>query len=69
MIHATAIVDPKAKIAKGVEIGPFSIIGPEVEIAEGTWVGPHVVINGKTKIGQHNKIFQFASIGEAMNPL
>ena len=65
MIHATAIVDPKAKIAKGVEIGPFSIIGPEVEIAEGTWVGPHVVINGKTKIGQHNKIFQFASIGEA----
>jgi UDP-N-acetylglucosamine acyltransferase len=65
VIHPTALVDPNAKIAEGVEIGPFSVIGPEVEIGEGTWVGPHVVINGATKIGRFNKIFQFASVGEA----
>jgi UDP-N-acetylglucosamine acyltransferase len=65
VIDTTAIIDPTAKIAAGVHIGPFSVIGPHVEIGEGTWIGPHVVINGPTKIGRDNKIFQFASIGEA----
>jgi UDP-N-acetylglucosamine acyltransferase len=64
MIHPQAIVDPSAKIADGVSIGPFSVIGADVEIGAGTWVGPHVVINGPTKIGKDNRIFQFASVGE-----
>lgn len=64
MIHQTAIIDPTAKIADDVEIGPYSIIGADVEIDSGTWIGPHVVINGPTKIGKENRIFQFASIGE-----
>jgi UDP-N-acetylglucosamine acyltransferase len=65
VIHPQAIVDPKANIAPGVSIGAFSIIGADVIIEEGTWVGPHVVINGPTTIGKNNKIYQFASIGEA----
>ncbi len=69
MIHQTAIIDPSAKIADGVEIGPYSIIGANVEIDAGTWIGPHVVINGPTKIGKENKIYQFASIGEAPQDL
>ena len=69
MIHQTAIIDPSAKIADDVEIGPYSIIGAGVEIDTGTWVGPHVVINGPTKIGKENKIFQFASIGEVPQDL
>lgn len=64
MIHPTAIIDPKAKLATNVSVGPYSIIGADVEIGAGTTIGPHVVINGPTKIGQHNRIFQFASIGE-----
>lgn len=64
MIHKTAVIDPSAKIADGVEIGPWTYIGPNVEIQEGTWVGPHVVIKGPTRIGRDNKIFQFASVGE-----
>jgi UDP-N-acetylglucosamine acyltransferase len=64
-IHPSAIVDPKARIAAGVEIGPFSIVGPDVEIGANTVVGPHVVIDGHTKIGADNKIFQFCSIGGA----
>ena len=36
MIHPTAIVDPKAELASGVEIGPYSIIGPGVRIGSGT---------------------------------
>lgn len=64
MIDQTAIIDPSAKIANNVNVGPYTIIGPDVEIGEGTWIGPHVVINGPTRIGRDNKIFQFSSIGE-----
>jgi len=63
-IHPTAIVDPAARLAEDVEVGPYSIIGPHVEIGSGTWIGPHVVINGHTRIGQNNRIFQFCSLGE-----
>ena len=64
-IHELAIIDPTAKIGDNVQIGPYTIIGPDVEIGEGTWIGPHAVIQGPTRIGKENKIFQFASIGEA----
>ncbi len=64
-IHPTAVVDPQAELGAGVSIGPYSVIGPGVEIGDGTWVGPHVVINGPTRIGRDNRIFQFASLGDA----
>ncbi len=64
MIDVQAYIDPKAKIAPNVTIGPWTWIGPDVEIDEGTTVGAHVVIKGPTKIGKDNRIFQFASIGD-----
>ena len=64
MIHETAIIDPSAKIAKDVTIGPYSIVGPEVEIGNGCHIASHVVIQGPTKLGQNNQIYQFSSIGE-----
>lgn len=64
MIHPQAIIDPSAKIADDVSIGPFTVIGANVEIDSGTTVASHVVINGPTKIGKDNRIFQFASVGE-----
>jgi len=64
MIHPQAIVDPSAKIADDVAVGPFTVIGADVEIGAGTTVASHVVINGPTKIGRDNRIFQFASVGE-----
>jgi UDP-N-acetylglucosamine acyltransferase len=62
-VHPSAIVDPKAKLARGVQVGPYTIVGPHVEIGEDTWVGPHVVIDGHTRIGRRNRIFQFCSLG------
>jgi len=64
-IHPTAIVAPGAKLADGVEIGPYTIIGEHVEIGSGTTVGAHAVITGHTRIGERNKIFHFVSLGEA----
>jgi len=60
-----AVIDPSVRISGNVTIGPYAVIGADVEIGKGTWVGPHVVIQGPTKIGQDNKIYQFASIGDA----
>lgn len=65
MIDSRAVISPQADIAPDVEVGPFSVIGRGVTIGAGTWIGPHVVINGPTRIGTGNKIFQFASLGDA----
>ena len=65
MIDSRAVISPRAQIADDVEIGPFTVIGPDVIIGKGTWIGPHAVINGPTKIGEGNRIYQFASVGDA----
>jgi UDP-N-acetylglucosamine acyltransferase len=65
MIDPRAVIDARAEIAAGVEIGPFAIIGPDVSIAAGCRIGPHAVIRGPTKLGENNQVFQFASIGDA----
>lgn len=64
VIHATAIVSDKARIAADVSIGAYSVIGDDVEIDSGTTIDSHVVINGPTTIGKDNHIYQFASIGD-----
>ena len=63
MIHPSAIVHPRAKLAAGVSVGPYSIIGEHVEIGEGTTVGAHVVIEGRTRIGRDNRIFAHSALG------
>jgi UDP-N-acetylglucosamine acyltransferase len=65
VIHSQAIVHPQARLGANVQVGAFSVIGADVEIGDDTWIGPHVVINGPTRIGAGNKIYQFASLGEA----
>ena len=64
MIHPSSIVDPTAKIAESVEIGPFCLIGPDVEIGEDTKIESHVILKGPTKIGERNHIFQFSTLGD-----
>lgn len=65
MIDPRAVIDSAAELAADVNVGPFAVIGPDVFIESGTWVGPHAVINGPTRIGRDNRIYQFASIGDA----
>lgn len=64
MIHATAIIADKARIASDVTVGPYVVIGNDVEIGSGCKIDSHVVINGPTTIGKDNRIYQFASIGD-----
>lgn len=62
-IHATAIVEPGARIGANVSIGPYSVIGPEVELGDGVRVFSHVVISGRTRIGPNCEIYPFAVLG------
>ena len=64
MIDKTAIVDPKAKLDKNVQVGPYSVIGPNVVIGENTVIQSHVNISGNVKIGKGNKIYPFVSIND-----
>ena len=64
-IHPTALIDPAARFASDVTVGPYSIIGPHVVVGEGTTIGSHAVITGHTRIGRNNTIFHFVSLGEA----
>ncbi len=65
MIDARAVVDPGAEIGEDVEIGPFAVVGPGVRIGAGSWIGPHAVVKGPTILGRDTRVFQFASIGDA----
>ena len=63
-IHATAVVDPSAKLGTRVEIGPFCLIGPDVELGDGVVVHSHAVITGRTMLGADCRVYPFASIGQ-----
>ncbi len=62
-IAATAVVDPRAKLASGVRIGHFTVVGPGVSIGRNTTVENHVTLCGNTTIGENNRIFPGAVIG------
>jgi len=62
-IHATAIVDPAAKVGKNVAIGPYSVVGPEVILDDGVTLLSHVVIVGHTSVGANTLVFPYASVG------
>jgi len=63
MIHATAIIDPKAELDSNVNVGPYAIIEKNVVIGSGTTVGSHVVIQPYVTIEPGCRIFQYAAIG------
>jgi UDP-N-acetylglucosamine acyltransferase len=61
--HPTAVIDPGARLAAGVRVGPYAVIGAEVEVGEETEIGAHAVLEGPMRIGRRNRIFPFASLG------
>ena len=64
MHHPTALIDPKAKLDEGVDVGPYSVIGPQVSIGSGSVIESHVIVRGPTKLGKNNHVFQFSTVGD-----
>ncbi|MGE9290623.1 MAG: acyl-ACP--UDP-N-acetylglucosamine O-acyltransferase [Puniceicoccales bacterium] len=69
MIHPTAIVDERAALGEGVEIGPFCVVEGAVQIGDRTKLAPHAVIRGNTRIGADCTIDSFSVLGGDPNYL
>ncbi len=62
-IHSTAVVDPEAKLADDVEIGPYCIVGPHVEMGPGCRLISQCNVVGYTIMGKNNIVHPFANVG------
>lgn len=62
-VAPSAVIHPNTRLAPSVTVGPFAVIGEGVELGDGCEVMSHAVLGGPTRIGSHNRIFPFASIG------
>lgn len=54
--HATALVDPSARIAEGASIGPGAVVGPRVEIGRACRIGANAVIEAGVVIGEESEV-------------
>ncbi|MBP3536160.1 MAG: acyl-ACP--UDP-N-acetylglucosamine O-acyltransferase [Muribaculaceae bacterium] len=61
-IHQFSSVNPDAKIASDVVIGPFTTIDANVEIGEGCRIGSNVTILSGARIGKNVTVFPGAVI-------
>lgn len=80
MIHSTAIVDPSAKIAHNVEIGPFSIVHPNVVLGSGCKIGAYcelgiesalsdgspLIVEENSLIRSHSVFYESSYFGEGL---
>jgi UDP-N-acetylglucosamine acyltransferase len=68
-IHPSAIVDPRARIHRDAEIGPFCFVGADVEIGARTRLISHLVVEGPAVIGEDNVFFPSSTVGVAPQDL
>jgi acetyltransferase-like isoleucine patch superfamily enzyme len=50
VIHPSAVIDPRADVADGVSIGPFSVVHGNVVVGAGAEIGSHSVIGLPTPL-------------------
>lgn len=68
-VHCSAVIDPRATLARTARIGAFAVIGPEVTIGEDAEVGHHAVLEGRVMVGPRVKIGHGAIVGAAPQDL
>lgn len=64
-VHPTAVVEPGAELASGVEIGPYCYVGAGVKLGEGTRLIAHATVLGPTELGSGNVVYPYATLGAA----
>jgi len=69
MIHPTANIHPKARLASTVQVGPGAVIDEGVELGAHCIVGPYVYLTGLTTIGDRNRFHSGSVIGDAPQDL
>ncbi len=80
LIHPSALIAPKAKLAENVKVGPFTIIHENVEIGADTVIdgfcelgypteladGQPLIIGSGSKIRSHSVFYEGSSFGEKL---
>lgn len=62
-IHPLSLVEPGAKIGRGVKIGPFCHVGPDAILGDGVELLSHVSIRGATELGAGCIVYPQAVLG------
>lgn len=63
MIHETAVVHTRTRIADDTEVGPLCVVGAGVELDSEVRLLSHVVVTGPSRIGAQVIVHPFAVIG------
>ena len=62
-IHEWASIDPSARLADDVEVGPFCVIGADVVIGPGSVLANHVTVLDRVHMGSGNTVYPYAVLG------
>jgi len=68
-IHPTAVIDPKARLGRGVRVGPFSYVAAGVELGDGCLLHPHATVLGPAVFGKNNEVYSYCTLGAAPQDL
>lgn len=56
-VHATAVIDSTATMARGVEIGPYVVVGRNARIGTGSVIGAGCCVGDDVTIGSGTRLF------------
>ena len=62
-IHPTAVVSPRAELARDVRVGPYAVVEDNVQVGEGCEIGAHAVVKRFTTLGRRNRVYEHATLG------
>jgi len=62
-IHPTAVVSPRAELARDVRVGPYAVVEEHVQVGEGCEIGAHAVLKRFTTLGARNRVYEHATLG------
>jgi len=68
-VHPSAVVDPRADLGTGVDIGPGAVIDGGVRIGAGCRIGPHAVIYSGVTLGRDCRVHAGAVLGDTPQDL
>jgi UDP-3-O-[3-hydroxymyristoyl] glucosamine N-acyltransferase len=63
-VHASAIVDPTAKLGKDVHVGPFTVIEKGAEIGDGAVIEAQVFVGEGCRVGAGTRLYPQVTLRE-----
>ncbi len=55
-VHASAVIDPSARLDASAWVGPCAVIGKDVELQAGVRIGPGCVVEDASVIGEKSRL-------------